>query len=368
MFATNPDKNLDGSAPSGGPWGRPAPWVITAWVWAGIVGNSLTAVWAQPPAIDPQQGEPTPTTPQTESPSLVKDPPANPAESELTQPNAQDLLAKASALAAARQTFELKYRLPAGEKLRWQVEHTATTKTHMGNDTEEMASRSQSIRCWKILNVDSQGNMTFEHSIESMEAWEKIGELAPIAYNSLTDRDPPPEYASTADKIGKTLATFTVATTGQIVNRQASFDSNNLGMGDVLIPMPNKPIGVGHKWSVPQTFTAENDDGEMQQFAARVVYELEKVIEGKAYLVFRTEVLTPLDSNKAKSQLLQQLSRGVAVFDLEKGYITQRTIEWNEKVQGFEGPDSYLSYSAKLNEVLVPEPNRSADRPLTPKR
>lgn len=278
------------------------------------------------------------------------------------------LINKAAGAAAAQQQYELRYRFTKGALLRWQVEHTATTKTHMANETEEMSSRSQSVRCWRVLNVDAKGNMVFEHSIESLDAWEKVGDSEPIVYNSQTDKTPPTYYESTAEKLGRTLATLTVAPTGQIVNRQSDLEATDVGMGDVLIPMPDKPISIGHKWSVPKQFQAETEEGDVRQFAARVVYELQKVVEGQAYLTFKTEVLTPLESEKARSQLLSKLSRGVAVFDLQKGLTVQRTIEWNEKVQGFEGADSLLQYIAKLNEKLIDGSSVGENSSLQPRR
>lgn len=298
---------------------------------------------------------------------------AKPADSATQRPPAKQvdvdaLINKAANAAAAQQQYELKYRFTKGATLRWQVEHTATTKTHMAKDTEEMSSRSQSVRAWKVLNVDAKGNMVFEHSIESLNAWEKVGDTDPIAYNSQTDKTPPPYYEATAEKLGRPLATLTVAPTGQIVNRQSDLETADFGMGEVLIPMPDKPIAIGHKWSVPKQFQAENEDGEVIQYAARVVYELQKVVDGQAYLTFKTEVLTPLDSEKARSQMLSKLSKGVAVFDLEKGLITQRTIEWNEKVQGFEGDDSLLQYIAKLNEKFLEGTAVGENTTLQPKR
>lgn len=292
------------------------------------------------------------------------DPPSPPAK----QVDVDALINKAANAAAAQQQYELKYRFTKGATLRWQVEHTATTKTHMAKDTEEMSSRSQSVRAWKVLSVDAKGNMVFEHSIESLNAWEKVGDTEPIAYNSQTDKTPPPYYESTAEKLGRPLATLTVAPTGQIVNRQSDLEAADFGMGEVLIPMPDKPIAIGHKWSVPKQFQAETEDGEVMQYAARVVYELQKVVDGQAYLTFKTEVLTPLDSEKARSQLLSKLSKGVAVFDLEKGLIIQRTIEWNEKVQGFEGDDSLLQYIAKLNEKFLESSAVGENTTLQPKR
>jgi len=294
--------------------------------------------------------------------------PADSATPPAKQVDVDALVNKAANAAAAQQQYELKYRFPKGAILRWQVEHTATTKTHMAKDTEEMSSRSQSIRAWKVLNIDAKGNMVFEHTIESLDAWEKVGDAEPSSYNSLTDKTPPAYYESTAEKLGRPLATLTVAPTGQIVNRQSDIEATDFGMGEVLIPMPDKPIAIGYKWSVPKQFQAETEEGEVMQYAARVVFELQKVVDGQAYLTFKTEVLTPLDSEKARSQLLSKLSKGVAVFDLEKGLIVQRTIEWNEKVQGFAGNDSLLQYIAKLNEKFLDSSTVGENSTLQPKR
>ena len=284
--------------------------------------------------------------------------------------DAEKLLKQAAENAVSRQQYELKYNLIKDSELRWNVEHTATTKTHMGNVTEEMASRSQSVRRWKILNVDSIGNMTFEHSIESVEMWQKTGDENPVTYNSKSDKTPHQDYQAVSEKLNKTLATFTVSPAGKNVNRQSSYESAHFGVGEVTIPLPDKPVSVGYKWYVPNKFTAENEDGEVQQIAARVLFEVDKAVDGKVYLTFRTEILTPLTSEKVKSQLMQQMNRGIAVFDLELGMIVQKEVEWNEKVQGFEGPDSYLQYIAKLTEKLItdtPAASSANAKPLAPK-
>ena len=98
---------------------------------------------------------------------------------------------------------------------------------------------------------------------------------------------------------------------------------------------------------------AKDRDGALRQLKSRVVYELIKVKSNNAYISFKTEVLTPVESPKIRSQIMQQMTRGYLVFDIDRGYPIRKEIEWDEKVQGFEGPDSLLEYLGRMTERLI---------------
>jgi hypothetical protein len=103
-------------------------------------------------------------------------------------------------------------------------------------------------------------------------------------------------------------------------------------------------------------YSATDEEGTRQQLKARINYQLTKVVDQKAYISFKSEILTPLESEKIKSQLLQQMSDGYVVFDLKNGRQIRKEVEWNTKVQGYEGPDSYLEYIGRLSEKYVADP------------
>ena len=121
----------------------------------------------------------------------------------------------------------------------------------------------------------------------------------------------------------------------------------------MTVPLPKTAIPVGHKWNVPTTLQATDEDGRNQQLKARIAYELVKVKSGNAYISFRTEILTPVESEKVKSQIMQQKTKGYLVFDINRGRPIRKEIEWDETVQGYEGPDSYLQYLGRMTEKLV---------------
>lgn len=266
------------------------------------------------------------------------------------------------------ETYLLQYKLRKGETIRWDVEHVASTKTRMAGESEETSSRSVSRKAWKVLDVDGEGNMTFSHTIESVDMWQKIGDDEPIAYNSKTDKQAPFEYEATAARLGKMLAELKVTTDGLVKERKTDIKEMKFGVGDITVPLPKHEIPIGQKWNVPITLTAVDEDKRPQELKARLAYQLVKVTDGNAYITFKTEILTPVESPKIESQLMQQKTKGYLVFDIKDGRMIRKDIEWNEKVQGFEGDDSLLEYVGKMSEKIVDEQSQQVKSvaPLTP--
>ena len=252
-----------------------------------------------------------------------------------------------------KQKYKLAYQFKADDQLRWDVEHTASTKAQIAGTMEETSSRSQSAKLWKVVDVDATGNMRFVHSIESVQMWQKIGDDEPVTFDSRTDESAPAEFAGILEKIGKPLAMITISPEGKILDRKSSSQQAKFGVGDICIPLPMDEIAVGHEWFVATSFQGTDEQGRPQPLKARINYKLNKVKDKYAYVSFRTQVLTPIESEKVRSQILQQLTNGYAIFDLDQGKMIRKEVEWSEKVQGYEGPDSFLQYNGRMTEKFV---------------
>ncbi len=264
-----------------------------------------------------------------------------------------DRIASAAHSLQNKQQYLLQYKLKKDETVRWTVEHVGSTKTQMAGELEETSMRSQTQSAWRVSNVDALGNMTFVHMIEAVNMWHKIGEADPVAYNSKTDTEAPEDYQAIAENIGKPMTVFSITPNGLVQDRKSNRASAQFGTGEVTIPLPEQAIPIGHKWYTPKELQGKDEDGRKKVLKARVAYELAKVKDGNAYIAFRTEVLTPVESQSVKSQIMQQMTKGYLVFDLEAGRPLQKETEWDETVQGFQGPDSYLQYIARMTEKLV---------------
>lgn len=252
-----------------------------------------------------------------------------------------------------RQTYELKYKFKKGEKVRWSVEHVASTKIQMEGETEESSSRSVTQKCWSVRNVDVHGNITFVHSIEAINAWQKVGEEKPVKYNSRKDAEAPEEYKATAEQLNKPLAVFSIKPDGSIIDRKSPLKESTFGVGKVTIPLPAKPVALGSQWQVPTLLNATDEMGNQKKLKARILYQLTKVRGPLASIKFKTEVLTPVRSQKVKSTIMQQMTEGTIVFDIKQGRPVAKQVEWDEKAVGFEGGDSMLKYVGKMTEKLI---------------
>ena len=265
-----------------------------------------------------------------------------------------DQVAAAAKRLQQQQKYDLRYKLKQGETVRLKITHSASTKTQMAGFTEDLSSRMESIKTWKVSNVDSRGNMTFVITWDSFVGWEQIGDEDPISYDSKdAEAEVPEMYLGTVEYIGKPLSVLTISPKGEIVDRKSSIKESALGVGGVTVPLPQESISVGHRWAVPTIFTANDENGRSRKVKARLVYELVKVSGQNGYIKFRTELLTPNISEKVKSTIMQKMTDGYVVFDLQQGRPIKKQIEWDEKSQGFEGPDSSLTYIAKMVEELL---------------
>ncbi|MEZ6092713.1 MAG: hypothetical protein R3C03_00530 [Pirellulaceae bacterium] len=263
------------------------------------------------------------------------------------------ILARAAKNQADKQTWELRYQFEKGQCIRWQTEHTTSNETRNAGKSEKTWTRSNSNKHWDVKSVDSKGNVSLDLTYDQFTMWTKFNDEQPKTIDSQTPIDQQP--AANKDllrNIGNRFATYTVNNRGAVDKHDAGRNAFNLGIADFLIPLPEQAIPVGHKWYVSRNYPVEDESGRPIQIPIRTVYELEKVVDQKAYISIRAQILAPIESEKVKMELMQQNSSGYAVFDIPRGQVIQRQYEWNDKVQGYPTPDSYVQYSAKIVEKL----------------
>ena len=239
----------------------------------------------------------------------------------------------------------------------------------MGGEEESTTSRSQTTKQWDVKSVDSLGQMTFGLKWTGVNMWQQIGDDDPVTYNSKTDTTVPEEYQNLADLVGETIAIFSIKPSGEIIGRTSEMSESNFGAGKVTIPLPSEPISLGYRWNVPTVFNATDESRKNIRLKARISYELSKVENNNAFISFRTEVLTPIKSEKVRSTIMQQMTNGYIVFDMKRGYPALRHVEWDEKAQGFEGADSLLTYVGRATEKVQlskPQASKPSSRALLP--
>ena len=267
---------------------------------------------------------------------------------------------EATRTSQAAKKYQLQYQLNEGELIRSRVVHLVSMDTKIDGEFENLKSRSVSTRVFQVNEVDAEGNITLVHRVEDAELWQKVTGQNEVRYNSKTDEVVPQHYERIAASIGKPLAEITVSPSGAIVARKDEVTQFNPGIGVLMPRLPDYPIAIGQKWYTPQEVRIRTKDGRVKTIKLRKLYTLKKVSNQLATISVRTQVITPVQDAKIKSQLMQRMQHGEFQFDLAKGRIYSSRMELDERVVGFNGAASMIHYLSRMTEQLV-KPAPSAE-------
>jgi hypothetical protein len=187
-----------------------------------------------------------------------------------------------------------------------------------------------------------------------------VGGRAEERYNSQTDKDIPAGYEMVATTVGKPITEAVIDDRGNVAKREDKFPKFNLSVGDLVTPLPEKPIAVGESWDATDELRLPMKGGAIKLVKIRKVFKLEKVATGVATISLSTQVLTPVNDPHAEAQLMQHVTKGVIKFDIDAGRLLSRQLDWNDTVLGFEGADSSMVYLARFTEELITTPRTAS--------
>lgn len=246
--------------------------------------------------------------------------------------------------------YTLRHKLKPGEEVYSTVLHQAKTVTRIQGIDQASEARTLSEKVWKVTAVNPQGDMTFEYRIQHVEMSQTNGEEKEIRFDSRKDKAPPPIYKKVAESLGKPISTVVINSTGKILSRSDNKDAPELGMGDLVLSLPEEALAIGESWSVPRDTRVKMPDGTHKTIKIRETYQLKKVQSGVATISIRSQPITPLDGPEVESQVMQQLSNGELKFDIDAGKLISKELNWDDSVVGFSGAESQLKYTARYRE------------------
>jgi hypothetical protein len=265
--------------------------------------------------------------------------------------------------------YGLRYKFKSGDVIRTQVWHQVSLETTISGTTQTADTTSGSVKVWRIQEVDADGRVRLEHSVESVDMRQKLSDRQEVTYNSKTDKQPPPGYENVAKSVGVPLTVFIIDSSGNLLKRIDSrgnppADAQN---SQVTVPLPERPVARGESWNVPQDVTITLEDGETKVIKTRQHYTLDNVAKGVATISVVTQILTPVNNPKIQSQLVQRMTQGTIRFDMDAGRALSQKLELDERVLGFQGPESSLHYLGRFTEEYLPPEPKTASKAATKK-
>jgi len=255
----------------------------------------------------------------------------------------------------------LRYKFQPRETIRWKVVHRGRVRTTVSDVTQVAETVSTSVKAWRVTSLSSDGTVTFAHLVENVDMRQQLTGRNEVRYNSQTDKKPPPGFQHIAASIGVPLSIVTMDARGKVLHRaRKSVATAVQPEGPMTIPLPDEPVPVGHRWSVPHEVTVPLETGGVKKVQTRQVFTLVDVKTGIATVEVVNQILTPIHSPAIQAKLAQQESNGTIRFDIDAGRVIHQQIDLDKRVLGFRGPASSLHYLTRFTEDLLPQTARTA--------
>ncbi len=318
--------------------------------WIALAAIAATA--AEPPTTDEA-----PPAPSTEIKVTDEAPPAPPAKKKAeVQPQAGDKNSQAG------QKYDLHYKFSPGDVIRTEVVHRATVQTTIQGTSQTAETLSKSIKRWVIGDV-TDGQVTFTHSVESIDMWQKTQGRSEVRYNSETDTEVPPGYEEAAASVGIPLTVITMSDRGEVLKRQEKRAQPAALSTQITIPLPDHPVAIDESWSTPMDIQVALSNGGMKTIKTRQKFTLEKVAHDVATIAVDTQILTPIHEPAIEAQLIQRLSSGHVRFDIAAGRVINQQLDLDRRVIGFSGPSSSMHYLTRFTEKTLDDEASVAAKP-----
>jgi hypothetical protein len=270
-----------------------------------------------------------------------------------SEPPAPDAAESASGSDERPREYVLRYKFRPGEIIRTEVVHRATVQTTIQGASQTAETHSASIKRWVIDNVADDYTVTFTHSVESIDMWQKSQGRAEIRYNSQTDAEVPPGYEEAAAAVGVPLTVVTMNDRGKILKRRENRAQPVSLSTQMTMPLPDHPVQVGDSWSDPMDIDVVLADGSTKKIETRQKFTLEKVSQDVATIAIDTQILTPIHDPALEAQLVQRLSTGSVRFDIAAGRVLSQQLDLDRRVIGFSGPASSMHYLTRFTEKMI---------------
>jgi hypothetical protein len=259
-----------------------------------------------------------------------------------------------AASASAQEKHTLQYRFHEDDVVVTRISHLAETETTINGNTQNSSSRTVSLRVWKVTGVDDSGTATIRQSLRSVDMAQKLPERPEETYNSNKDQEAPPDFEPVAKTIGKDLSVIKINVHGEVIDRTDIIPNTVLpGLGQVAMPLPDKPVALESKWYFPTDVHIRLGNGKFKKVKTRQEYSLKAVKNGVATIQLKTQVLTPINDRRIEVQLVQQITNGTIKFDMVAGHMISKKVNWNETVVGYRGGNSRFKIVAQHNETRL---------------
>lgn len=254
------------------------------------------------------------------------------------------------------ETYQLRYVWKAGDVMNWEVTHSNRTVTKVGSVTENVDTYTHSMKSWTVEKVAEDGTATIVNSVPWVDMRERREDGTMRTFDSRKEMAPRDGFESVPETLGRELSRVEISARGEQIAREdyrATTIVQQANQAYVCIQFPEEAIPAGHSWTHQYPIYVQNRTGELKRVEMIQRFTLEAVTDGIARIAYSTKILSPIQDQAIRAQLLDRLYEGTFLFDVTRGRSILLTERVDHSVFGFRGEVSSLKVSIDFMERLV---------------
>jgi hypothetical protein len=268
-------------------------------------------------------------------------------------------------------TWQLSFKFSADQLVRYQDNYHSTIQLQKADTKVRILNNRESRKHYRVLSVDQEGQGLVETVIDHIKIHAQQGDEPVIKIDSSdTPESCPADFRPLLATVGRPIARSRCNTSGKLIKvvsisktwLKANPGNSNQSLAKslqkqgFLVPLPDEPIATGDTWEESLDATTADKVGKRHRVTLKKIYTLEKVQDGRATITWRTVRLTPVTDPRLLAQLIQLISTGEVIFDVNRGIVLSKTSNIDQTLVGPFGADTLMTARTK-HELVLSEGN-----------
>lgn len=272
-------------------------------------------------------------------------------------------LAHALPAAAEGDRHQLRFKFQKGETAHYAIRQQVSIEVEFNEVLEKVQYSANSIRHFKVLDIDKEGDATLELMIDRCYMSSTHGGQTVIYDSTRLDEPVPPEHVPVAALIGRASIQIKISPSGVVKGitpllgqPEDKVDISDQKL-DVLFALPpGEGVAVGESWK--ELFTTEVVVAPIGMLKKVINmerrYKLTKVEGEIATIDVKTVILSPDIPPDQQAQLVQKQWMGEIRFDIAAGRMLGRTQKVDEQVANFSDGKGLLTVKSSKADIFAP--------------
>jgi len=254
------------------------------------------------------------------------------------------------------QMYVLRYKFHKGQQFRFRTRQNSTTEAMLSERRKTDVSTVEQRRLFTVQSVRFPGLADLTMQYEYVQMQLQTDDQPPVVFDTRMKSEEVPEmFRLTSDRLRGSAVRYLLLTTGNVVvPTSANVQSPVFSAESFLMPLPEKPVGVGNTWSHSHIVKVRVSRDISRSVDVLQSFRLMSVKDGIATISLNSSLPASGLTPSIKAQLIQVAPKGTMTFDIDRGIMTRKSWHFEQMVLNALGDDSMLTSTGEYLDEYVP--------------